>query len=249
PEPEVRCHYFSYSERQEDAVLAKVVEKVDTIQEELGSLGDVVMRRIESTLERGISKSTAADLDKTEPAASAREAVHGQLEAQRANVEALQKDTELAARILNESKAIIDFEPARLRDAVDVGLEMTGASALTLVTEEAVKGQEVFALPPLAKTWTEPPDSLRPPRERDEAPWEWRKRPPQPVVFRPLDRIGEERVHLHLEHPFIQRILTRFRSQGYSAQDLSRVTVVPNPRDAIVRVIAFGRVSLFGPGA
>src|SRR5690606_38153945 len=122
-------------------------------------------------------------------------------------------------------------------------------SALTLVTDEEVKGQEVFALPPLAKTWTETLDSLRPPRERDEAPWEWRKRPPQPVVFRPLDRIGEERVHLHLEHPFIQRLLTRFRSQGYSAQDLSRVTVVPNPRDAIVRVIAFGRVSLFGPGA
>lgn len=54
---------------------------------------------------------------------------------------------------------------------------------------------------------------------------------------------------MHLEHPFIQRILTRFRSQGYSAQDLSRVTVVPNPHDGITRVIAFGRVSLFGPGA
>jgi hypothetical protein len=92
-------------------------------------------------------------------------------------------------------------------------------------------------------------DSLRPARERDEPPWEWRKRPPQPVVFKPLDRIGEERVHLHLEHPFIQRILSRFRAQGYSAQDLSRVTVIPNPYDAIVRVIAFGRVSLFGPGA
>ncbi len=112
-----------------------------------------------------------------------------------------------------------------------------------------MKGQQVFALPELPESWTETLDSLRAPRERDEPPWEWRKRPPQPVVFRPLERIGEERVHLHLEHPFIQRILSRFRSQGYSARDLSRVTVVPNPHDALVRVIAFGRVSLFGPGA
>src|SRR6185436_6850125 len=78
---------------------------------------------------------------------------------------------------------------------------------------------------------------------------EWRKRPLQPVVFKPLDRIGEDRVHLHLEHPVVQRLLSRFLSQGYSAHDLSRVTVVPNDRDGLVRVIAFGRISLFGPGA
>src|SRR6185436_4814665 len=78
---------------------------------------------------------------------------------------------------------------------------------------------------------------------------EWRKRPLQPVVFKPLDRIGEDRVHLHLEHPVVQRLLSRFLSQGYSAHDLSRVTIVPNGHDGLVRVIAFGRISLFGPGA
>jgi hypothetical protein len=55
--------------------------------------------------------------------------------------------------------------------------------------------------------------------------------------------------HLHLQHPFVQRVLGRFLSQGYSAHDLSRVTVVRTRHDALVRVIAFGRLSLFGRGA
>jgi len=55
--------------------------------------------------------------------------------------------------------------------------------------------------------------------------------------------------HVHLQHPFVQRILGRFLSQGYSAHDLSRVTVVRTRHDALVRVIAFGRLSLFGAGA
>ena len=249
PQPEVRCHYFSYTERQEDAVLSKLVEKVDTIQDELGSLGDVIMRRIEGALGKGITPSTVADIEKAHPNDAALEAVHGELEAQRTDVKALQEEADAAARILNESKKLIDFEPERLRDAVDVGLELAHAGPLEPVEDKEIQGQEVFRLPELGQSWIETLDSLRPPRERDEPPWEWRKHPPQPVVFRPLGSIGEERVHLHLEHPFIQRILTRFRSQGYSAQDLSRVTVVPNPHDAIARVIAFGRVSLFGPGA
>jgi hypothetical protein len=61
--------------------------------------------------------------------------------------------------------------------------------------------------------------------------------------------MGEDRVHLHLEHPFVQRILSRFLAQGFGAQDLSRVTVVPDDRSHEARAIAFGRLSLFGPGA
>jgi hypothetical protein len=44
-------------------------------------------------------------------------------------------------------------------------------------------------------------------------------------------------------------VLGRFLSQGYSAHDLSRVTVVRTRHDGLVRVIAFGRLSLFGQGA
>ena len=103
--------------------------------------------------------------------------------------------------------------------------------------------------PDMPDSWQPTLDALRPPRGRTEPFWEWRRRPPLPVVFRALDKMDSSRVHLHLQHPFVQRILSRFRSQGYSAQDLSRVTIIRNPEDALVRVVAFGRLSLFGPGA
>jgi hypothetical protein len=69
------------------------------------------------------------------------------------------------------------------------------------------------------------------------------------VVFDAPERIQSGLGHLHLQHPLVRRVLSRFLSQGYSAHDLSRVTVVRTARDSIVRVIAFGRLSLFGPGA
>ena len=61
--------------------------------------------------------------------------------------------------------------------------------------------------------------------------------------------MNSELAHVHLQHPLVQRVLGRFLSQGYSAHDLSRVSVVRTRHDALVRVIAFGRLSLFGPGA
>ena len=69
------------------------------------------------------------------------------------------------------------------------------------------------------------------------------------MVFHPPATMTTEVVHLHLAHPFVQRIIARFLAQGYAASDLARVTVVGNDQDALTRVIAFGRLTLYGPGA
>ena len=61
--------------------------------------------------------------------------------------------------------------------------------------------------------------------------------------------VASKLAHLHLSHPIVQRVLQRFLAQGFSANDLSRVTVVKSKRDAVARVIVFGRLSLFGAGA
>ena len=98
-------------------------------------------------------------------------------------------------------------------------------------------------------TWQSTLDSLRPPRDRDEALYEWRKRPLLPVVFAPPTKLATPVAHLHLSHPFVQRMLARFLAQGTAAHDLARVTALRDPRSSKRRVIAFGRVSLFGRGA
>jgi hypothetical protein len=60
---EVRCHYFLYPQRTEDRVLETLVRKVETVQQELGSLGAVLLKDIERTLEPGIQEKTQQQLD------------------------------------------------------------------------------------------------------------------------------------------------------------------------------------------
>ena len=55
-------------------------------------------------------------------------------------------------------------------------------------------------------------------------------------------------MHLHLEHPVVRRLLSRFVSQGFVHHDLSRACL-SQTNDAIPRVILLGRLALYGPGA
>ncbi|MCC6521895.1 MAG: hypothetical protein IT373_04475 [Polyangiaceae bacterium] len=245
--PEIRCHYFVYPDRTEDLVLDKLVQKIETIQRELGSLSGVLMDRLAGVLEDGIGEGTKARLDKAEELGSRRATTVAELEGARREKDKLRREVEECGAILNRSRAVMEFDPALLRDAIDVGLELAGARSLQ--ASEGSGPKQAWLLPELPASWARTIDWLRPPRARDEAFWDWRRRPPQPVLFVPPPKMNSALVQLHLEHPFVQRILGRFLAQGYSAHDLSRVTVVRSRHDSLVRVIAFGRLSLFGPGA
>jgi superfamily II DNA/RNA helicase len=248
--PEVRCHYFFYQDRTEDPVLKKLVRKVDTIHRELGSLSSIILDRLGEVMEQGIDESTGESLDQAEKVEGRKETAEAELESERKELKKLQREIEDAGEIFNRSRKIMDFDPNMLREIVEVGLELSGVGPLTPVnTESGDPRNREYTLPAMSDSWQPTLDALRPPRGRNEPEWEWQKKSPQPVVFKALDRMDSSRVHLHLQHPFVQRILSRFLAQGYSAQDLSRVTVVRNPEDALVRVVAFGRLSLFGPGA
>ena len=59
----------------------------------------------------------------------------------------------------------------------------------------------------------------------------------------------EEAVHLHLEHPLVARLLSRFRDPGFAAERLGRVTALVDEESARLHAVAFGRLSLFGAGA
>jgi hypothetical protein len=68
------------------------------------------------------------------------------------------------------------------------------------------------------------------------------------VVFKDQESLDAPAVHLHLEHRFVQRLLGRFRSQGFVHNDLHRVCVVLTD-DPVARVLLLGRLSLYGERA
>ena len=252
--PEVRCAYFFYPQRTEDEVLRALVTKVERIKEELGSLGSVVMERLAEALDDGIDASTAGAVElatQEELFAGSAGRTRAELEAARPRRAELAAEIDLAQKQLDRSRKIIDLDVERLRDVIDVGLSLAGAPPLTPAKPPVEEPKlAAFTLPPLGEGWTATLDALRPPRKPGEDYGEWRRKPPMPVVLRAPERLATEVGHLHLQHPFVQRILGRFTAQGFAAHDLHRVAAVLDPGgSAVVRVVAVGRVALFGPGA
>ncbi|MBX3226793.1 MAG: DISARM system SNF2-like helicase DrmD [Labilithrix sp.] len=246
PAETVRCHYFVYPDRAEDRVLEVLVEKVQTIEKELGSLGAVIAEELGTTLARGIGKGTREALDAAGSPAR-RSKIRAELESAR-GIDRLRAEIDEAGSILKSSRKLLAFQPELLRRVLDEGLALAGAGPLTPLPAEG-DGPARFALPELPESWTPVVDGMRPARGADEPEHVWRRRPPRPVVLEAPEVWSDSTVHVHLEHPFVQRILTRFRAQGFSAHDLSRVTVLPTRADDEVRAVAIGRLSLFGPRA
>ena len=255
-QPEVRCHYFSFPQRPEDRVLDVLVRKVDVIRAELGSLGTVVLDQVESRLRHGIdhhaSDALASEIEAAAPDAARRDTATRELESAR-SLERLKREIDTAARHLQRSARTAEVDPDALRAAVDVGCRLAGAGPLrpTTVALPGDRTCDAFLVPhnQLAG-WDRTLDTLRPPRRRDVTVWDWRdEHPPLPVVFRPPERMNDPVVHLHLEHPFVKRALSRFRSQGYGKKDLSRATIVRVGTLQAPRVVGFARLSVFGHGA
>ncbi|HVS11704.1 MAG TPA: DISARM system SNF2-like helicase DrmD, partial [Planctomycetota bacterium] len=253
---EVRCHYFRYPQRAEDVVLETLVHKVETIRKELGSLGAVVLDRLEAALEQGIRGDTLDALSRAEELGGRRETARTELETQR-ELESMRREIDEVSDILNASRDHTGFDAEALRQVVRAGLELNGLDDLEpLETAPEIPSATAHsndpprhALPPFPASWQGTLDTLRPPRRRDEPLWEWRRRPPPPVIFEPLDRLDSTCAQLHLQHPFVKRLLQRFLAQGYSAHDLARVTVLRNESDSRARAIVLGRLTLFGARA
>jgi superfamily II DNA/RNA helicase len=213
-ESEVRCHYFVYTDRKEDIVLDKLAKKVDTIQRELGSLGAVIMDRIEVQLEKeGIVENTASKIEETEREKEQQAVAATELDAARVTQTELARSLELVDAILDRSAKVTSFRPELLRDAINAGLELSGAKQLE-PAPDAIPGALAFKLPALPESWAETLDSLRLPRGREEYFSDWRAKEPMPVMFEPPPKMNSAAAQLHLSHPFVKRILSRFLSQG-----------------------------------
>jgi len=245
--PEVRCHYFVYADRAEDRVLETLFRKIQTVQRELGSMGAVLLDAMQAELEGGLRASTADALEHIGQDVRT-ETTERELEALRKQQEHLQKENLRAGQLLERSRRALEIEPEALLGVVDIGLKLAGTEGLKAegVTAE---GKPTYKLPVLDRSWDVTLDSLRPARSRTQSFWEWRDQPPRPVTFHPLQALASTTEQLHLSHPLVRRILDRFVAQGFGAHDLSRRCAVSVPGETVARVLAYGRLTLFGLGA
>ena len=255
PAAEVRCHYFALPQRAEDRVLEVLVGKTQTIKRELGSLSKVIDDDIERRLRKGIRhrdakrlarEIEAADLDQEKKRVAAEE-----LEAARERQEDLKEQIERCRGLLDRSRRWVDFEPRAVsrRDVLLAGAAGSGAVAgregrgwlpgLDVPGSSPARRRRMRAGPATL-------DTLRVPRRSNQKLAEWRREAPiRPVVFEDAGVLTDETVHLHLEQRMAQRLLARFRAQGFVHHDLSRACLV-QAADSIPRVILLGRLCLYG---
>ncbi len=257
PAPEIRCHYFALPQRVEDRVLEVLVRKTETIKKELGSLSKVIDDDIERRLGQGIrhrdAERLAGEIEQADLDVERKRITEEELEAARERQEDLKAQIERCRSLLEASRVWTGFEAAPFREALSCSLELIGAEPLAETTDEA--GRRVWTFPPLDRrtgtdsSWASTLDTLRSPRKQNQKVADWRREAPiRPVVFEDTGVLTEDTVHLHLEQRVAQRLLARFRSQGFIHHDLSRACLA-QATDSIPRVILLGRLSLYGQGA
>ena len=254
PAEDVRCHYFVLPQRVEDHVLAVLVRKTETIKRELGSLSKVIDDDIERRLAGGIrhrdAERLASEIEVADLPAGHRQVAEDELESARQRQDGLQAQIERCQTLLDRSRSWLDFQAPPFREALSCSLELLGAERLSDATDD--EGRKVWSFPPLDRradadpSWAATLDTLRVPRQRKQKLAEWRRDAPiRPVVFEDAGVITEDVVHLHLEQRVVQRLLARFRSQGFVYHDLSRACLT-QVADSIPRVLLLGRLSLYG---
>ncbi|MCY4368415.1 MAG: helicase-related protein, partial [bacterium] len=258
PATEVTCHYFVLPQRVEDRVLEVLVRKTETIKKELGGLPKVIEDAVEQRLIRhGIRHRDAEHLrhqiEAESPQGESTLAAAEEIEAARERREDLEDQIERCRKLLEKSRDWVRFSAEPFRQAINCSLHLLGASELAEGAGD--NGHRVWTFPALEQraatdpSWTSTLDSLRMPRRMDQKIPEWRRDAPlRPVVFEDTGRLDDQTVHLHLEQRVAQRLLARFRSQGFIYHDLSRACLAQT-KDSIPRVILLGRLSLYGRGA
>ena len=260
--PQVWCHYFVLEDRPEDRVMDVLVKKTEVIRQELGSLSPLVQRQVDAVLEAGIDTDKAEVLQQQLLTMDQGDSERGamlnrareELEASR-RVEKLQEEQDQLRQLLAKSHAWLGFDDDPFREALNCSLDLLGVSGLKQGRDG--KGQPCWRLDNAEalvsssndRSWEHTLDSLRGVWDRRTPLWQWRQENPvRPVIFSDPGRLNAEAVHLHLEHRLVQRLLSRFLSQGFLHHELSRACVLAS-RDPQPRVLVLGRLSLFGQGA
>ena len=262
PADEVFCRYFVYKQRPEDRILEVLVNKSQTIKEELGSAANVLDSTLAASIgKRGIRREELAELEGTIEGVQLddrKQIVADELEVARSRQLKLEGEVEHLRNLLERSRTRMDMTEAQFRQTLSMSLQLSGAPGITEDNpsqERAADSPRTFTFPAYADSltsdsgWTPAIDTLRPKRQRGESPSDWRRRAEiRPVVFEDPGRMGDNAVHLHLEHRVAQRLLSRFTSQGLIHHDLAKACLASST-DAIPRVILVGRLSIYGPQA
>lgn len=247
PNKEVYCRYFEYEHRAEDKVLSTLMRKTQKIREELGSLSMVLDPKMNTILEKGIDLRVVSEmsnlLEGVHLEDTRRRHIESELDPEREKRRSIVIERiELMKKLLKKSQKWISMEDDYLKSALNCSLKLSGLPML----QQSGNGLMFPEIKDKLKdsTWQSTLDTLRPPKKRDQKPAEWRSETQyRPIVFQDQENATDEKVHLHLEHRLVKRLLNKFSAQGFVQDGLSRVCIIPSkvktPRAVLLTRLLF----------
>ena len=244
PQPEVFCHYFVYPQRPEDRVLEVARPQDRDHQEGAGQPlpGDRAPTRATRSGRASATATSSAGARRsrrpTSTPSKQRDRRGGAGGGPRAQDELAEQIDQLrdAARELAEVDRASTQD--HFRDAISCSLELLGRRAAQAGRTTTTDGPPRWTLPgarPARRAPTRPgptrstPCARRAQRTRSSGTGAARRRSARSSSRTP-GTIDDDVVHLHLEHRVVQRLLGRFRAQGFVHHDLSRACLAQTAR-------------------
>jgi superfamily II DNA or RNA helicase len=219
--------------------LRRVVEKVETIREDLGKVGPVLAQQVTEAM---LGQRRRLQTEEAERSAQPARRL-------------LTFERDLNARIqrlhdqLQETRQSLDLSPENVQAVVEIGLALAGQPPLRPTTLEGVWPDPaglrahcpVFHLPPLGGSWSQCSEGLAHPHTQEM----------RPIVFdHALSRGRDDVVLAHLNHRLVQMSLRLLRAEVWSQSPngLHRVTArtVLDHLLAEPAVIAHARLVIVG---
>ena len=186
PADEVFCRYFVYPQRPEDHVLQVLVNKMERIRQELGSVAKVLEGRIARTIgaqgmQRDGLDKLAAFIEDLSPGEQQR-AVDDELEDARLRQDRLREEVDGLRTRLERSRTHIGLTAPQFRQTLSMSLRLAGAPGIAEADRDGEQEPDTprrFIFPAddhaLASDsgWTAAQDALRTRRQRRENFGEW----------------------------------------------------------------------------
>lgn len=222
---EVRIHHFVFKNQEDSEFLKHIVDKVETIRNDLGSVGALIADNVrKKALGQAVNLAAIDDdarrrLAREEMALEARE----------------NESVAQMVEALNRARSALDISESNQLDLLRQALSMEGCT-------EAITdlGDDEFSLARVPTAWTECKTYVSTDYLQKRLSFNRNK-------AREDDSVGI----VHLDHPLMRRAISTFRVQMWGAQStksqLNRVTITESSEITAPAIIAWGRLVLLGP--
>ena len=210
--------------------LLRAVLKVNTIREDLGSVGPVIANQIEEAMIDGRTNLNTQDAEAK--ALKAKSLIRNETQ--------LKEKIKKLHQRLNDSREEFNLSPENVFAAVTLGLELAEKPTLKGITKDGFPEGSLYELPVLSGSWSKATQSLEHPHTHVR----------RPITFdHEVAKGRDDVVLIHLNHRLVQMCLRLLREELWNLDDvkkLNRISILKSSKIESPVALVWSRLVITG---